>query len=86
MRRTASSRGRATAYLLGRLASQQLGWAKARYAHDMANGKNAARSYRNIARSLLRILTAMLRTGEPYDDARYVAALKANGVEWAMDL
>ncbi len=31
---------------------------------------------------MLRILTAMVRTGEDYDDARYVAALKAKGVPW----
>lgn len=86
MRRSASSHARATIYLLGRLASQRLSWAKARYKWDMARGKTAAQSYRSIARSLLRILTAIVKSGEPYNDARYVAALKRNGVPWAMEL
>jgi transposase len=86
MRRSASPRARATTYLLGRLASRYLGWASARYAYDRSRGKNAAQSYRIIARSLLRIMTAMLKSGEPYDDAKYVAALQRRGVPWAMDL
>lgn len=86
MRRAASSRAKSTTYLLGRLASQQLEWASARYVYDRAKGKNAAQSYRSIARSLLRILTAILKSGEPYDDARYVTALQSNGVPWAMGL
>lgn len=86
MRTAASSRGRATAYLLGRLASQQLGWGKARHGYNLAQGKNCAHSYRIIARSLLRILTAMVKNGEPYDDAKYVAALKKHGVPWAAEL
>lgn len=86
MRRSADSRARATAYLLGRLATQHLPWARAKYAWDMAHNKKSAHSYRTIARSLLRILTAMLRSGEPYDDARYCARLKAEGVPWAVGL
>jgi hypothetical protein len=43
-------------------------------------GQNAATVYRRIARSLLRILTAMPRTGQPYDETRYIASPKANGV------
>lgn len=85
-RRSAKSENRATSYLLGRLASQNIGWAKARYLHDRERGKSAAQSYRAIARSLLRIMTAVLKTGEPYDDQRYVAGLKAKGVPWAATL
>jgi hypothetical protein len=53
------------------------------YVDARARGQTAATAYRRIARSLLRILTAVVRTGEPYDDARYVASLKAKGVPWA---
>lgn len=86
MRRAASSRARRGSYLLGRLAQQNLGWAKAMYADGRARGQSAATAYRRISRSLLRILTAMIRDGEPYDDAKYVAALKARGVVWAASL
>jgi hypothetical protein len=86
MRRSAPPRARRCVYLLGRLAHRHLGWAEAMYEDGRKRGQKAATIYRRIARSLLRILTAMVRNQEPYDDARYVAALKKNGVSWAMDL
>lgn len=85
MRHTVSSRARATTYLLGRLASQQLAWAKRMYADARQRGQKAALAYRRIARCVLRILTAMARNGQPYDDDRYVAALQAKGVPWASE-
>lgn len=86
MRRAGDSQARATTYLIGRLAAQNLPWAKARYNHDRSQNKSAATSFRSIARSLLRILSALVISGEDYDDARYVAQLKAQGVPWAMQL
>lgn len=86
MRRSASPRARATVYLLGLVAVRRLNWAAARYKYDRARGKSAAQSYRTIARSILRILTAMMKSGEMYDNDRYVDALKSQGVVWAMEL
>jgi transposase len=86
MRRSAPARARRTAYLLGRLVMPRHAWAKAMFADGRKRGQNAATVYRRIARSVLRILSAMIRTGEPYDEARYVASLKANGVPWAATL
>ena len=86
MRLAVSSRARRMTYLLGRLASQRLPWARAMYADAKRRGQKSAAAYRRIARSVLRIQTAMLRRGEDYDDARYVAALKAKGVPWATQL
>lgn len=86
VRRAANHRARRCTYLLGRLAQQRLPWAAAMYADGRARGQAAPTVYRRIARSLLRILSAMVRTNQPYDDAKYVAALKANGVSWAMAL
>jgi hypothetical protein len=86
MRRAAPSQARRMTYLMGRLASQRLDWARAMYADAMQRGQNPATAYRRIARCILRIQTAMLRTGQPYDNARYVAALKARGVRWAIEL
>lgn len=85
-RRSSPSQARRSAYLLGRLASQNLAWARAMYADGVSRGQKPPTVYRRIARSLLRILTAMLRTGEPYDDERYIARLKMNGVPWALSL
>lgn len=86
MRKAAPSRARRATFLMGRLASQNLPWAKAMYADAMSRGQKSATAYRRIARSVLRIHTRMARTGEPYDDARYVAALKSKGVSWAAAL
>jgi transposase len=86
VRRAAPSRARRAVYLMGRLAIQRLGWAKAMYADARRRGQSAATAFRRIARSLLRILTALLRDNVPYDDAHYVATLKAKGVPWAASL
>lgn len=86
MRRAAPSEARATGYLMGRLASQQLGWAKARFAWDMNHGKSAAQSYRSIARSLLRVINALIRDNKTYDDELYTQRLKSKGVPWAKNL
>lgn len=86
MRRAIPARSRATTYLVGKLATQEMRWAKAMYADGRARGQDAAHAYRRIARCVYRILSAMLATGEPYDEARYIARLKANGVPWAVGL
>ena len=86
MRRAVPARSRATTYLVGRLAAQEMRWAKAMYADARARGQNAAHAYRRIARCVYRILSAMLTTGEAYDEVRYIAGLKARGVPWAEKL
>lgn len=86
MRKSVHPYARSTAYLLGRLAARHLDWAAAMYAAGRARGQTAATAYRRVARSMLRILSAMAISGEPYDDARYVAGLKAKGVPWAEGL
>lgn len=86
MRHSVSSMSKQTSYLMGLLATRYIPWAKARRAHDAKHGKSAAQSFRAIARSLCRILTAMYRDGTKYDDAFYVRRLKQEGVVWAMDL
>ena len=86
MRRAAPSRGRRATYLIGRLVTPRHAWAKAMYEDGRKRGQKAATVYRRITRSVLRILTAMLRSGKPYDEAQYVASLKANGVAWAKAL
>ena len=58
-------------------------WAKAQFAHYRAKGINSAGAYRRIGRSFSRVLTALVRDNAAFDEARYVAALKQNGVPWA---
>ena len=86
MRRSAPSRARRATFLLGQQAAQRLKWARAMYADGRARGQTAGTAYRRITRSLLRILTAMLRDRQPYDEERYIEALKTKGVAWAAAL
>lgn len=86
MRRAVAARSRATTYLVGKLAVQEMRWAKAMYADARARGQKAAHAFRRIARCVYRILSAMLTSGEPYDEERYIAGLKARGVQWAAGL
>jgi hypothetical protein len=86
MRRASASRARRATYLIGRLAMQRLRWAGAMYTDARSRGQTAATAFRRIARCVLRIQTAMVRTGKPYDEARYIAALQAQGVGWAAHL
>jgi transposase len=86
MRRAAPARGRRAAFLIGRLVVPRHPWAAAMYADGRRRGQNAGTVYRRITRCVLRIVTALMRSGEPYDEARYVASLKAKGVSWAAEL
>jgi hypothetical protein len=86
LRRAAPAKARRACYLIGRLASQHIGWAKAMFQDARKRQQSAATAYRRIARCVLRIQTAMAKSGQPYDDDRYVAALKSKGVSWAMAL
>lgn len=86
LRRSGSSRGRQLSYLLGLQATRHLSWARAMYAAGRARGQSAGTAFRRVSRSLLRILSGMLRRGEEYDEARYIRALQSRGVDWAMSL
>lgn len=80
MRKSTASRARQSTYLLGRLAVRNHDWARRQYAAALERGKNAATAYRQVTRSFLRILFAMVRDGTTYDAARYERALVAHGV------
>lgn len=86
LRRSAGPLRQRLSYLLGLQAVNRLLWAKAMYADGRKRGQSAGTAFRRISRSLLRILTAMLRDGQEYDEARYIRALKDKGVPWAKDL
>lgn len=80
MRRAAAPRARQATYLLGRQATQHHRWAAAQYQEARRRGKNAATAYRQVARSFLRILRAIVRDGSTYDEDRYEMALRSRGV------
>jgi len=61
-------------------------WAKAMYDYKRGQGKSGATAFRCVARSVLRILSAMMREGIDYDDKRYLQALRDKGVPWAVGL
>jgi len=85
-RRSVGARAQQVSYLLGLQAVRHLPWAQAMYAAGRKRGQSAGTAFRRVSRSLLRILTAMLRDGQVYDEARYVRALQAKGVHWAQEL
>ena len=68
------------------LASLNLPWATAMLAYRLSKGDGYYTALRKIGRSLLRILSAMIKAQRPYDNAHYVAQLKRKGVTWACDL
>jgi len=86
MRKTVPSRLRRFTYLLGLQAIRWHDWAKAQYNAMRARGKNAATAFRAVARSLLRIIQALLKNGSQFDRDKYVGKLKEKGVSWAMSL
>jgi len=86
LRRSAGPLQQRLSYMLGLQAVKRLSWAKAMYADGRKRRQSAGTVFRRISRSLLRVLTAMLRDGEEYDEARYIRALKDKGVPWAKDL
>lgn len=86
MRRSAASEARAAGYTIGMQVVKHLPWAKAQYQHYIRKGHNPASAYRRVTRSLLRLLTALLRDGSTYDEQRYIKCLIGHSVPWAADL
>ena len=54
-------------------------WAKAFYDQQMAKGKSANTAKRALAYKWQRIIYRCWQTGQPYDEDRYIAQLRANG-------
>jgi transposase len=67
-------------------AKMRIPWAKAMYEYGRSRGDGHYSVLRKIGRSLMRILTSMVRNGTEYDDALYVQRLQGKGVVWAMGL
>jgi len=86
MRKSAPPIGRRMSYLLCRMVAQHTRWGRAMYADAMERGQRAPSAYRRIARSMLRIVHAMLRDETLYDEEAYIERLKGKGVRWAQSI
>jgi transposase len=86
MRKSAPARGRRTLFVLTMQAIRRLPWAKAQYKYLRGRGKTHGTAVRVVGRSLLRLLSALVRDGKPYDEARYLESLRTKGMVWAIVL
>lgn len=86
MRRSGSDQASLAILQAAAHVSMRLGWARAMLKHRRSKGDGYYTALRKIGRSLLRIMSAMVRSGEPYDDEFYVGQLKKRGVTWAQEL
>lgn len=85
-RRSTKPLARAATYRLGLQAIMHIPWATAMYEWSKERGTKPSTAIRKVARSLLRIIRAMLKSGEEYDNERYLAILKKKGLPWALPL
>lgn len=86
MRKGCNRTLQAALFTMARCSLAAGGWARAYYDHARARGKSHAAAVRALSNKWTKILAAVLRTREPYDEARHTARLKERGVPWAADL
>ncbi len=58
----------------------ECGWAKAFYRQQRASGHRHHESLRAVAHKWVKIILAMRRTGEPYDESRFLDSRRHNPV------
>ena len=79
VRRRCNKHWRDIMHLFAYCSTMWCGWAKAFYDMHREQGDRHASALRKLADKWLKIINRMLETGEPYDDERYVQALRRNG-------
>jgi transposase len=79
VRRRCNKHWRDILHLFAHCSTCSCAWAKAFYDMHRESGDSHAGALRKLADKWLRIINRMLETGEPYDDQRYVEALRRNG-------
>lgn len=67
---------RQTMHLFAHQAKRQSAWSRAYYDGARKSGQSMPQALRNLAAKWLKIIFRMWQTREPYDEERYVAALK----------
>ena len=78
MRRRCNKVWRTTLHLFAYCSIHHCPWARAFYQLCRQRGDTYATALRKLADKWLRIINRMLETGQPYNEQRYVQALKAN--------
>lgn len=78
IRRRCNKHWRNTMHLFAFCSTNYSPWAKAFYSLHRERGDSHATALRKLADKWLRIISRMLKTGEEYDEARYVDALRKN--------
>lgn len=79
IRRRCNKHWRDVMHLFAYSSTHWCSWAKAFYDMHREQGDRHASALRKLADKWLKIINRMLETGEPYDDQRYVEALRRNG-------
>jgi len=79
MRRRCNKHWRNTLHLFARCSMMCCTWAKAFYDLRRERGDSYATALRKLADKWLKIIHRMLLTNEPYDEQRYLEALRKNG-------
>jgi len=79
VRRRCNKHWRNVMHLFAHCSTASCAWAKAFYDMHREQGDRHAGALRKLADKWLKIINRMLETGQPYDDQRYVEALRKNG-------
>ena len=79
IRRRCNKHWRNVMHLFAYCSTRSCAWAKAFYDMHRQQGDGHATALRKLADKWSKIINRMLDTGEPYDDARYVQALRKHG-------
>lgn len=79
IRRRCNKHWRNILHLFAHCSTCSCAWAKAFYDMHRQSGDTHAGALRKLADKWLKIINRMLATGQPYDDQRYVEALRRNG-------
>jgi transposase len=79
VRRRCNKHWRDVMHLFAFSSTHWCSWAKVFYDMRREQGDHHASALRKLADKWLKIINRMLQTGEPYDDQRYVDALRKNG-------
>lgn len=79
IRRRCNKHWRNIMHLFARCSTVSCAWAKAFYDMHREQGDSHATALRKLADKWIKIITRMIDTNEPYDDERYIEALRKNG-------
>lgn len=79
MRRRCRRYWRNTLHLFAQHSTKYCAWAKAFYNLCRQRGDSYATTLRKLADKWLKIINRMLKTKQPYDEQRYIEALRKNG-------